>query len=63
MPTLRLPSLPVYHDPERQVRVSADTAPHWAAAPIPWDKTNLPSARNSLRNSVMRQVGIQAVVD
>ena len=36
-------------------RVSADTSERWGAYPIAWDKTNAPSARNAVRNTVARQ--------
>jgi len=38
------------------LRISADTAESWEAWPVPWDKTNAPSARNAARNTMARQV-------
>lgn len=37
------------------MRVSADTAAHWHAFPVWWDKTNLPAGMNMVRNSMVRQ--------
>ncbi|KAJ1487497.1 hypothetical protein T484DRAFT_1786632, partial [Baffinella frigidus] len=36
-------------------RVSADTGMHWRPFPLPWDKTNLPSARNMICSTLARQ--------